>query len=75
MNNTESEVWKSIAGFEERYEVSNKGQVRSISRTVPLVSKYTRKNSVSRKLSRIPYCQCVSIRNYCDTSTGCLRFC
>ncbi|WP_102135323.1 NUMOD4 domain-containing protein [Candidatus Williamhamiltonella defendens] len=32
-----------MAGFEERYEVSHKGQVRSISRTVPLVSNAGRK--------------------------------
>ena len=33
MANLENEVWKSIPGFESKYEVSNMGRVRSLSRT------------------------------------------
>ena len=29
----ENEVWKSIPGFENKYEVSNIGRVRSLTRT------------------------------------------
>ena len=32
MNNT-NEIWKPIMGYEECYEISNKGEVRSLSRT------------------------------------------
>lgn len=32
--NTESEIWKSIPGFEGYYEVSNQGRVRSLDRKV-----------------------------------------
>ena len=33
MANLENEVWKSIPGFENKYEVSNMGRVRSLTRT------------------------------------------
>ncbi len=32
------EIWKPIPGFEDRYEVSNQGRVRSIDRRVRLVA-------------------------------------
>ena len=28
-NNTEEEVWKDIKGYENNYQISNKGRVRS----------------------------------------------
>ncbi|EJD0489927.1 NUMOD4 motif-containing HNH endonuclease [Salmonella enterica] len=33
-----SEIWKPAPGFEDRYEVSNQGRVRSIDRRVRLVA-------------------------------------
>ena len=33
MEHFENEVWKSIPGFENKYEVSNIGRVRSLPRT------------------------------------------
>ena len=34
--NTQIEVWKDIKGYEGLYQVSNKGRVKSLDRTVPL---------------------------------------
>lgn len=33
-----SEIWKSVPGFEDRYDVSNQGRVRSVSHRVRLVA-------------------------------------
>ena len=33
MEHFENEVWKSIPGFKNKYEVSNMGRVRSLPRT------------------------------------------
>lgn len=35
MNDTQSELWKSIVGYEEFYEVSDQGRIRSLERNVP----------------------------------------
>ena len=32
----ENEIWKSIPGFENKYEVSNIGRVRSLPRLAPV---------------------------------------
>ena len=34
--NFEDEIWKSIPGFENKYEVSNMGRVRSLPRLAPI---------------------------------------
>lgn len=36
MANLENEIWKSIPGFENKYEVSNIGRVRSLPRLAPV---------------------------------------
>ena len=36
MEHFENEVWKSIPGFENKYEVSNIGRVRSLTRLAPV---------------------------------------
>ena len=51
----ENEVWKSIPGFENKYEVSNIGRVRSLPRLAP-VKNFKRKwvlNAKETELSLI----------------------
>ena len=36
MEHLENEVWKSIPGFEGKYQVSNMGRVRSLPRLAPV---------------------------------------
>jgi len=36
---TEPEIWKAIPGFETKYEVSNYGNIRSLDRSVEVLSK------------------------------------
>lgn len=36
MEHLENEIWKSIPGFESKYEVSNIGRVRSLPRLAPV---------------------------------------
>ena len=38
----ENEIWKSIPGFENKYEVSNMGRVRSLPRTA-FITNFKRK--------------------------------
>ena len=48
MANLENEVWKSIPGFENKYEVSNIGRVRSLPRLAP-VKNFKRKWGLNAK--------------------------
>ena len=55
MEHLENEVWKSIPGFENKYEVSNIGRVRSLPRLAP-VKNFKRKwilNAKETELSLI----------------------
>ena len=38
MEHFENEVWKSIPGFENKYQVSNMGRVRSLPRLAPVTN-------------------------------------
>ena len=44
----ENEVWKSIPGFKNKYEVSNMGRVRSLPRLAP-VKNFKRKRVLNAK--------------------------
>lgn len=43
-NDTTNEVWKEIPGYEGRYQVSDMGRVRSLSRDIPRDGRHRRKN-------------------------------
>lgn len=48
----EYEEWRQIKGYEGLYEISNKGRVRSISRSVPVGSSFAFRNARIRKLNK-----------------------
>jgi hypothetical protein len=49
MTETTNEEWRSVAGWEGMYEVSNFGRVRSLSKTFPVV--YREKSSTIRTIT------------------------
>lgn len=54
LENLEGEIWKDILGFENLYQVSNKGRIKSLKRTI--IGRWGKEREVKEKIIKVFLC-------------------